>query len=306
MTVPDFQTLMLPLLQLAADQQPHTTSEAIEAIVQHFNLSETDRKELLPSGRQTRLSNRVGWALTHLRKALILESQGRGRFAITARGLQVLQDKPEAINLRFLNQFPEHIDFRKKAEPQESDTTTTSPASDNLDSQTPEELLESSYQNLRQELATDLLERVKDGSPNFFEELVVDLLVAMGYGGSRKDAGQVTRAGADGGIDGVIKEDKLGLDVVYIQAKRWEGVVGRPVVQAFAGSLMGLSARKGVLITTSHFTREAIDYADTIQSPKIVLVDGVTLAQLMIDHNIGVSEIATYTLKRTDLDYFDG
>jgi len=180
---------------------------------------------------------------------------------------------------------------------------TVSDIEDDESDQTPEEILEQSYQDLRRDLAEELLERIKDCSPRFFERLVVDLLVAMGYGGSRKDAGQAVGRSGDGGIDGIIKEDRLGLDVVYIQAKKWDGTVGRPAVQTFAGSLDGVRARKGILITTSDFSQPAKDYAEMIEK-KIVLIDGQQLAQLMIDHNVGVTEVETYTVKRSDLDYF--
>lgn len=220
---------------------------------------------------------------------------GRGEFQITDAGLDVLSQSPPEINIRYLEQFPEFIEFRSRSE--QDDEQADEP------DQTPEEVLESSYQRLRNELAQDLLERIMDCSPKFFENLVVDLLVAMGYGGSRRDAGQAIGRSGDEGIDGIIKEDRLGLDVVYIQAKRWEGTVGRPVVQAFAGSLEGYRARKGVLITTSRFSQDAIDYVQRIEK-RIVLIDGEQLTQLMIDHGIGATEVASYAVKRVDIDYF--
>ena len=211
-----------------------------------------------------------------------------------------MKSNPDKINVKFLKQFSEFVEFQNLS--RQSARTGTEVETEELD-ETPEETLESSYQNLRRNLAQELLDRVKKCSPRFFENLVVDLLVAMGYGGSRKDAGQAVGQSGDGGIDGIIKEDKLGLDVVYIQAKRWEGTVGRPVAQAFAGSLEGQRARKGVLITTSQFSQDAKDYVSRIEK-KIVLIDGEQLAQLMIDHGIGVAEVATYTVKKMDLDYF--
>lgn len=299
MAVPDFQTLMLPLLKMADDQQEHSLSEAIEGLADQFALSDEDRKELLPSGRQARFDNRVGWALTHLRKSGLLEGTGRGRYKITERGLNVLHANHPSLSIKFLKQFPEFIEFRKRQDnkPDDDEEDEAEPQ------QTPEEILEASYQNLRRNLAQELLERVKKCSPRFFENLVVDLLVVMGYGGSRKDAGQAVGQSGDGGIDGIIKEDKLGLDAVYIQAKRWENTVGRPVVQAFAGSLEGQRARKGVLITTSQFSPDARDYVSRIEK-KIVLIDGEQLTQFMIEHGIGVAEVATYTVKKMDQDYF--
>jgi restriction system protein len=298
MAVPNFQSIMLPLLKIASDEQEHSRSEAIDTLALQFELTDEERKELLPSGRQARFDNRVGWARTYLKKAGLLEIPREGRFRITERGLDVLRGNPANINIKFLRQFPEFVEFEKPSRRADDQEMV-----DEGPVQTPEEILESSYQDIRSELAQELLKRVKECSPKFFETLVVDLLVAMGYGGSRKDAGQAVGQSGDGGIDGIIKEDKLGLDIVYIQAKRWEAVVGRPTVQTFNGSLDGLRARKGVLITTSRFSQEAIDYVMKIER-KIVLIDGEQLVELMIDHGVGVTEVGTYTVKKVDLDYF--
>ena len=291
---------MLPLVEIAKDDKEHSLAETIETLATQFALSEADRNELLPSGRQARLDNRVGWALTHLRKAGLLERTGRGKFHITDRGRQVLLMRPRAINMHFLLQFPEFVEFRHR---QSDESIDESIEEHSADEQTPEEILEATYQGLRNNLSQELLERVKKAPPKFFENLVVDLLVAMGYGGSRRDAGQVLGQSGDGGIDGIIKEDKLGLDVVYIQAKKWEGTVGRPIVQGFAGALMGKKAAKGVLLTTSQFSQDAINYAESI-GQKIVLIDGEQLSQFMIDYGIGVTIQQSYTIKRADLDYF--
>ncbi|MBZ4400963.1 restriction endonuclease [Myxococcus sp. AS-1-15] len=301
MPIPDFQSAMLPLLRLAQDGRDHTLRETVESIAAEFKATEEERNELLPSGRQRRLHNRVGWAKTYLQKAGLLEPNGRGRFRITARGQEVLQRRPSRIDMKFLEQFPEYNAFaalRHEASNEQASAPEV-PSS----TETPEEILEDSYQELRRRLADEVLERIKACDPKFFEKLVVDLLVTMGYGGSRKDAGQAVGQSGDEGIDGIIKEDRLGLDVVYIQAKRWTKPVGRPVVQAFAGSLEGQRARKGVLITTSAFSREAREYVRQIEK-KIVLIDGGELAKLMIDHGVGVTEVATYTVKKLDLDYF--
>jgi len=295
MAVPDYQSLMLPLLRVAGDGQEHSLRDVIDGLALQFGLTDKDRRELLPSGRQAKLDNRVGWARTYLKKAGLLESTGRGRFRVTERGLEVLRADPKAIDVRFLEQFPEFVQFRTR---KKQDTGV-----EEREDETPEEMLEASYQSLRRDLADHLLERVRLCSPEFFERLVVDLLVAMGYGGSRKDAGQAVGQSGDGGIDGIIKEDKLGLDAIYIQAKRWKGTVGRPVVQGFAGSLAGQRARKGVPITSSRFSDDAKDYVNRIER-KIVLIDGEELADLMIDHEIGVTRVGSYTLKRIDLDYF--
>jgi restriction system protein len=227
---------------------------------------------------------------------------GRAVFRITRRGRKLLETKPEAITIRLLMQFPEFKAFRTSRGP----ARDSGAEPDHDAEQTPREVLDSCYQTLRQALAEELLANVRARPPGFFEQLVVDLLVSMGYGGSRTDAGKAMGRTGDEGVDGVIKEDKLGLDAVYVQAKRWVDTVGRPVVQSFAGSLMGLKARKGVLITTSSFSREARDYADSIQERNIVLIDGEQLAQLMIDHDIGVSEVDRYVVKQVDNDYFGG
>ena len=303
MTVPDFQSLMLPLLRLIGDEKEHNNSEVLESLAEQFHLNESERKELLPSGRQVRFDNRVAWARAYLKMAGLLENIRRGTFRITERGRRVLMQDPPKIDMRFLSQFPEYAAFRGRSQLSNKPEEPVEGA--NPAPETPDEILEATYQNIERELAEKLKEKIKGCSPKFFERLVVDLLMAMGYGGSMNDAGQVVGQSGDGGIDGIIKEDKLGLDSVYIQAKRWDGTVGRPRVQEFAGSLMARSARKGVFITTSQFSKEARDYVSTIQQPKIVLVDGELLAKLMIDHGIGVANVATYTVKKVDLDYFE-
>jgi len=296
MAIPDYQSIMLPLLKFLGDRKEHSLREAIEYLADEFGLSEKERKELLPSGQQFTFDNRVGWARTYMKKAGLLESTKRAYFKISDRGLEVLKEKPEAINVKFLEQYPEFIEFRKlKKEKKEKKTIN--------DESPPEELIESAYQSLRDNLAAELLTSVKSCSPSFFEKLVVDLLVKMGYGGTRKDAGQAIGKSGDGGIDGIIKEDRLGLDILYIQAKRWENSVSRPEIQKFAGALQGMRAKKGIFITTSNFTQEAQNYVKNIES-KIILIDGDLLADLMIDHNIGVSPVASYELKRIDTDYF--
>jgi restriction system protein len=299
MPIPDYQSIMLPFLQYAGDQQEHSLREAIEALADKFHLSDAERKELLASGQQAIFDNRVGWARTYLKKACLIESTKRGYFRITTRGLDVLKGKPKEINVKFLDQSPEFQEFRtvKEKAPGVPEKVLT------VDEKTPEETLESAYQKVRQGLAVELLQQIKGCSPAFFERLVIDLLVKMGYGGTRKDAGAAIGKSGDGGIDGIIKEDRLGLDTIFIQAKRWDGAVGRPEIQKFAGALQGQRAKKGIFLTTSAFTSEAHDYVSRIES-KIVLIDGNLLANLMIDHNVGVSTMAAYELKRVDTDYF--
>jgi len=307
MAVPDFQSLMLPLLKITDDGKEHSTSEVIETLAHQFELDENDRDEMLPSGKQRKLDNRVNWTKTYLQKALLLSSTGRSKFRITEQGIKVLKDDPLSINVKFLRQFPEFLAFHTITNDKDSKTNGTTSASQEMvekTNQTPQEILEISYQNLRQTLAQELLERIKNNSPKFFESLVVDLLVAMGYGGSRKDAGQAIGQVGDGGIDGIIKEDKLGLDAIYLQAKRWEGTVGGPVVQGFAGALIGKKARKGVFITTSNFSPQAKNFVNGTENLKIILIDGEQLAQLMIDYDVGVTEETRYIVKKIDLDYF--
>ncbi len=240
MAIPDYQSTMLPLLEHAGDNQEHSLREAIEYLAELFNLSETERQELLPSGRQPTFDNRVGWARTYLKKAGLLKSTKRGYFQITTRGINVLQTSPSKIDANFLKQFPEFVEFQGL----KKNKIPRVPKPDTTPEITPEEAIDEAYQNLRDELASELLETVKSCSPAFFERLVVDLLVRMGYGGTRKDAGQAIGKSGDGGIDGIIKEDRLGLDTVYIQAKRWEGFVGRSEIQKFAGALQGHRARR--------------------------------------------------------------
>ncbi len=299
MAIPDFQSIMLPLVRHCGDGQEHTIRDTVEALAAEFSLSDDEKKALLPSGVQEIFVNRVAWAKSHLKMAGLFESRRRGVFKITPRGLEVLQKKPTAINLRFLHQFPEYVQYR-------SIRRTKAESLDELDNSqagTPEESLEVAYTKIRDDLAADILQRLKTCSPAFFERLVVEVIVKMGYGGSRHDAGKAIGKSGDGGIDGMIKEDKLGLDAIYIQAKRWENTVGRPEIQKFVGALTGQRARKGLFITTADYSSEAHDYVSRIET-KVVLIDGETLAQLMIDHNVGVSTITIYELKKIDTDYF--
>lgn len=297
MSIPGFQDLMLPFMEYVADGKEHSLREIIEYLAKKLGLSEAEQKELLPSGKQAVFNNRVGWTRTYLKKAGLIEATKKAHFIITSQGLECLQEKPVEINVRFLKKYPEFIEFHNHKKGEENTDV------DLLDETSPEEALEMSYQKIRQDLALELLEAVKKCTPGFFEKLVVELLVNMGYGGSRKDAGEAIGQSGDEGIDGIIKEDRLGLDIIYIQAKRWQGTVGRPEIQKFAGALLGKSAKKGIFLTTSGFSKEAIDYATAIES-KIVLIDGEKLSSLMFDFGVGVSQVATYEIKRIDSDYF--
>ncbi len=299
MAIPDYQTTMLPLLKIAGDKGEHSLREGIDTLANEFKLTEQERQELLPSGQQEIFSNRVGWARTYLKKAGLIMSPRRGFLKITDRGLDILKQNPPRIDARFLKQFEEFRAFQSmKREP------AIENGADEIEQQgTPEEALEAAYQNLRAELASEILSQLKQSPPSLFERLVVELIVKMGYGGSRKDAGQAIGKSGDEGIDGIIKEDRLGLDIIYLQAKRWAATVGRPEIQKFAGALQGQRARKGIFITTSDFSREAEEYAAKIES-KIILIDGEQLAQMLIDHNIGVTPVSNFEIKKIDLDYF--
>lgn len=306
MAIPDYQTLMLPLLALTSNGAERRFRDTVEVLAVEFQLTADERSELLPSGTAPTFDNRVGWARTYLKQAGLVESPKRGVLRITERGRAVLAKKPPRIDVKFLDQFQEFRDFRTKR----SDDNATAgvkhePTVTHLESETPEDQLASAYRRLRQDLELELLVQVKSSTPAFFERLVIDLLVAMGYGGSRQDAGRAIGKSGDGGIDGIIKEDKLGLDVIYLQAKRWDSAIGRPEVQKFAGALQGHRASKGVFITTSCYTKEALEYVNVINS-KIILIGGQELAALMIDHNVGVSAVGMYELKKIDADYFEG
>lgn len=301
MPIPDYQSVMLPLLQLAGDGETHKFRATVEALARNYDLTDEERRDLLPSGKQPIFDNRVGWARTYLGKAGLLESPKRGQFRITDRGRQVLAQPPPSIDVQFLLQFEEFVVFKQRRT--EKSATKAEDSQSTPRDESPEELLESAHQILRDDLATEILALTKAGSAAFFEQLVVDLIVRMGYGGSRKEAGQAVGGSGDEGIDGIIKEDRLGLDIIYLQAKRWENTVGRPEVQKFAGALQGQRAKKGILITTSTFSRNAKDYVTNID-PKIILIDGQSLVDFMIDHGLGVTTEATFELKRVDSDYF--
>ncbi len=304
MAIPDYQTLMLPILKLASDGKDHKFSHAVEELAHLFRLTAEERNELLPSGGQAVFNNRVGWARSYLKQAGLLVSPRRGYFAITENGKDLLKNNPKHIDASVLEQYPEFIEFknrkRDKAEIEPEPLFSCVSGS----TLTPEDALASAFKTLRSALESEILSAVKEASPSFFERVVIDLLVKMGYGGNRQDAGRAVGKSGDGGIDGIINEDRLGLDVIYVQAKRWDGIVGRPEIQKFAGALQGQRARKGVFITTSSFTKEAKEYVSVIES-KIILIDGENLAKLMAEHSVGVSTIGIYEVKKLDSDYFD-
>ncbi len=302
MAIPDYQTCMLPFLRLLADGKDYSLRATEESLADHFKLTDSDRAELLPSGQQGIFKNRIGWAKSYLKKALLIEAPKRGTFKISERGIKTLASNPTRIDVKYLEQFAEFVEFRDVAK---NDTGTAVQLDLSAAKTTPEEAIEIAHQGIREQLAQELLARILTCSPTFFEQLVVELLVKMGYGGSRRDAGERMGQTGDGGIDGIIKEDRLGLDTIFIQAKRWQGSVGRPEIQKFVGALQGQRAKKGVFITTSTYTPDATDYATRIDT-KVVLIDGNQLAGLMMDFDVGVSVSATYVVKRVDCDYFDG
>jgi len=302
MYIPDFQTIMLPLMEIASDKKIHKFRDVINELTLKYNLSDEEKNELLPSGKQPVFENRTGWAKTHLKKAGLLIYPQRGCIQITERGLTLLEKKHDKIDMKTLKQFDEYNEFIK--------ITNVSRDNDDIinevETHTPEELMETAFQNIKRTLADEILEKIHNVPPSFFEKLVVDLLVKMGYGGSVKDAGKAIGKSNDEGIDGTIKEDKLGLDVIYIQAKRWKegNVVGRPELQKFVGALAGQGAKKGIFITASTFSKEALEYTPKNET-KIILIDGIQLSELLIEYNIGVSNQQSYEIKKIDNDYFE-
>lgn len=291
---------MLPLLKLAADGKEHSNREALEKLAADFALTEEEKSALLPSGHLL-FRNRVAWAKVYLQQAGLLVSSRRGHFEISDRGRAALGENLKSINVKYLERFPEFLEFRT---PDIKPKTPTSETQKDGEHQTPEEMLESAYQRLRADLVAELSVRLKNCSPQFFERLVVEVILKMGYGGSRKEAGEAIGMAGDEGIDGIINEDRLGLDVIYLQAKRWQGTVGRPEIQKFVGALHGKHAKKGIFITTGVFSSEALDFVSQIES-KVALIDGKQLAGMMVDFNVGVTAQAAYETKRVDSDYFD-
>lgn len=303
MAIPKYHEIMLPLLKHVSDGKVYLFPDVVDAMAEHYKISEDERKILIPSGTRM-FDGRVGWASTYLKKAKLIDKPERGTIVITERGQSVLKENLQAITPRYLKKFEEFIEFQNigktRQENEKEDTEQ-----DNFEESTPQEQLENAHKALTNGLVSDILIQIEKCSPFFFERLVVDLLINMGYGGSRKEAGEAFQTSGDGGIDGTIKEDRLGLDVIYIQAKRWnrETVVGRPEIQKFVGALQGVRAKKGIFITTTRFSKDAREYVNQIDT-KIILIDGTQLAEFMIDSDTGVSTVASYKIKKLDLDYF--
>lgn len=303
MPIPDFQQCMRPFLKALEDGKIHHFNEAYEKVCEHFNVSDEEKRQLLPSGKQTIVRNRCGWARTYMKKAGLLSDPKRSHSQITEQGLQVLQDKPDYFNVKYLKEIsPAFVEFHK-AKPKTA--SADQDQNDTEDTTDPLERLENAHLEIQSSLANDLLQLVKDQDPIFLENLVVQLMHAMGYGGWSKESGEATQYTTDGGIDGLINDDPLGLDTIYLQAKRYtDSTVGRPDLQSFVGALEMKRARKGVFITTSQFSKGAIDYIDMIEK-KVVLIDGKKLTVLMVEHNLGVATKETYHVKAIDTDFFD-
>jgi restriction system protein len=306
MPVPDFQSIMLPLLRAASDGSEHKIGSVTEQLAHVFQLTSEDQQQLLPSGRQTTFSNRVAWAKSYLVQAGLFEATRRAHFRITDRGRHVLEENPQRIDIDYLLRFPEFVNFRdRNRTPGEPPSSNAAAAVDSLNAETPDEIIRSTIKQIEGALTKELLDRILSASPTFFEGLIVNLLLAMGYGGSREDAGQIVGRAGDGGIDGVIDQDSLGLDRVYIQAKRYarETPVSEPEIRAFSGSLGAAKANKGIFVTTSSFTQPAQSFAER-HPYRIILIDGQTLTTLMIRHNVGVRIEETLYIKRIDEDFF--
>lgn len=302
--IPKYEEIMLPFLKYLADGKEHGLSETHDALAEQFKLTDDELRELLPSGRQPVFRNRVGWAMTYLKKAGLLTSPRRAHFKISDNGILLLKEQPTAITSKFLTRYDGFVEFQSIKKDKKDNGHLSQTQSVNNADQTPEESLEYAYQKLHSELSKELLDIVKSCSPEFFERLVIDLLITMGYGGSRKEAGQAMGKSGDGGIDGIINEDKLGLDVIYLQAKRWDNVVPVKEIRDFTGALASKKAKKGIFITTSSFPKSVYEFVGQVEY-KIILIDGERIANLMIDHSIGLSTVNTYHVKIIDSDYFE-
>ena len=301
--IPSYEEIMLPLLKMLSDGKEHSLQEADDFLSAQFNLTDEERRELLPSGQQPVFRNRLGWARTYMKKAGLLMTTRRAHFKITERGMELLKENPKEINAHFLTRYREFVDFKSIKRTKDNEVLEGK-HHDLISDKTPEEFLEYAYQKLRSELAKEVLDVVKSCSPAFFEKLVIDLLIQMGYGGSRKDAGQALGRSGDGGIDGIVKEDRLGLDTIYLQAKKWENTVPVKEIRDFTGALASKKARKGIFITTSSFPNSVYEFVKQVEY-KIILIDGEQLSNLMIENNVGLSTINEYQVKRIDTDYFE-
>lgn len=299
-SIPQYHTLMLPLLKVMGGGSELTTNQMRDAVADHLGLSAEALSQRLPSGTQTAFDNRMGWARTYLFKAGLIERPRRATYVISQSGKDLLSNPPAAIDAEFLRSYEQFNDFISTTKNGKQELIESSDIDDDL---TPEEQIEKGVRRIQRELQDEVLDRVRQLPPEGFEQLVLRLLVGMGYGGSMEDVQGVAR-GADGGVDGVVNQDHLGLDRIYIQAKRWEGSVGRPVIQGFVGALAGVGASKGVIMTTSTFAQPAQEYVKTLTDRRIILVDGKRMSELMLKHGIGVSTKQTFVIQRMDEDFF--
>ena len=303
--IPRFPEMFKPMLEFLKDGKVHSMVEVKEYIANYFNLSEKEKNEMLPGGSETRLNNRVYWARTYIAKAGLVEIPERGKAKITERGLKVLEENPSVIDVKFLFKFPEFKQFQAKSK--EKETGGTPQGSREETEKSPEEIIEEKITEINEAVKGELLDKILKLAPQFFERLVLDLIVKMGYGGSFEEASKLLGKVGDEGVDGVIKEDLLGLDNVYLQAKRWskDTVIGRPEIQKFVGALHGKGAKKGIFITTAKFSSDAFDYAESIKDMKIILIDGDKLLDYMLKYNVGVETKRTIEIKKIDEGYFE-
>lgn len=306
MAIPDFQSFFYPVLKYSSEHNEISLNEIREFLTEYFSLTEEDKAKRVPSGTQTKFDNRINWTKSYFSKAKLIENTKRSHFKITDRGRNFLTNFSDYISINDLKTIREFRKFNEGTSLTDEQNTTIAKTIPTIETKTPLESLEESYQFIKRELASELLEKIRENSWQFFEDLVIDLMIKMGYGGSRNKAGESIKRTNDEGIDGIINEDKLGLDVIYLQAKMWkeETSIGRPEIQKFVGALHGQRAKKGVFITTSSFAKTAVDYVKSID-PKVILIDGETLTNLMIEYNVGVAPIETYQIKKIDLDYFE-
>lgn len=295
--IPDFQSIMLPLLESFKEGEIKYSRELRLDMINYFNITEEEQKEKIPSGKQFVHYNRIAWAISYLKMAELIFSSKRGSYQITDEGVNALKNPPEKITISFLKQFE---NFSKNRNPERDESIEKD---DQITEKTPDELIEIGHKQIKNELSLQLLNQIKNGSSYFFEKLVLDLLLKMGYGGSEIDNGELTQKGSDEGIDGIIKEDRLGLDKIYIQAKKWENNVGRPEIQKFVGALQGKRAKKGIFITTSTFSKDAYGYAQSLDVA-VILIDGKKLTEYMIENELGVTLKQNYKIFNIDSDYF--
>ncbi len=306
MAIPDFQSFFYPFLKFSTDSNEHSLKEVRKYMTEYFSLSDEDKSEKIPSGTQSKFNNRIYWTKSYFIKACLIEPTQRAHFIITDRGKSFFSKFKNGITISDLKEIKEFKEFTSRTNGGAENSSKTKTIESIHENKTPLEKLEESYLYIQSELANEVLEKIKTNSWQFFEDLVIDIMVQMGYGGSRNKAGETLKRTNDEGIDGIINEDKLGLDIIYLQAKKWKssGGIGRPEIQKFVGALHGQRAKKGVFITTSYFSKKAYDYVKTID-PKVILIDGETLASLMIEHGLGTSTIESYHIKKIDLDYFE-